>query len=63
MSPYEVLFGQNPPLLQMLSSPTSTFPDPGDYSSQLQWKLVEMHEMVEANLTESAKVQKKKYPG
>jgi len=34
MSPYEVLFVQNPPLLQLPSSPTPTFPDPGDYSSQ-----------------------------
>jgi len=63
MSPYEVLFGQNPPLLQLPCSPTLTFPDPGDYSSQLQQKLAEMYEMVKANLIESAEVQKKNYPG
>ena len=39
-------------------SPTLTFPDPGDYSSQLQQKLAEMYEMVKANLIESAEVQK-----
>ena len=57
MSPYEVLFGQNPPPLQLPCSPTLTFPDPGDYSSQLQQKLAEMYEMVKANLIESAEIQ------
>ena len=47
MSPYEMLFVQNPPLLQLPSPP-----DPGDYSIQLQHKLVEMWEMVEANMTD-----------
>ena len=60
MSPYEVLFRQNP---QLPSPPTTAFSDPGDYSDQLQRKLLKMWEMVEANTTESAQVQKKNYPG
>ena len=36
LSPYEVLFGWNPPSLQLPSPSTSTSPDPGDYSCQLQ---------------------------
>ena len=63
LSPYEVLFGQNPPLLQLPSPLSSTSPDPSDYSSQLKRKLEEMREMVEANLTESAETQRKSYRG
>ena len=55
LSSYEVLFGQNPPSLQLPLPSTSTFPGPCDYSCQLQQKLMESREMVEANVTESAK--------
>ena len=47
MFPYEVLFGQNPPSLQLPLPSTSTPPDPGDYSCQLRQKLMEMWEMVD----------------
>ena len=63
LSPYEVLFGRNPPSLQLPSPPTSTSPDPGDYSCQLQRKLMDLWEIVEANMTESAERQKRNYPG
>ena len=63
LSPYEVLFGRNPPSLQLPLPSTLTPPDPGDYSCQLQHKLMEMWEMVEANMTEAAERQKKNYPG
>ena len=41
----------------------SAFPDPGDHSCQLQWKLMEMWEMVEANTTKSAETQQSNYTG
>ena len=63
LSPYEVLFGWNPPSLQLPLPSSLTPPDPGDYSCQLQHKLMEMWEMVEANMTEAAERQKKNYPG
>ena len=63
LSPYEVLFGRNPPSLQLPLPSTLTPPDPGDYSCQLQHKLMEMWEMVEANMTEAAERQRKNYPG
>ena len=63
LSPYEVLFGRNPPSLQLPSPSTSMSPDPGDYSCQLQRKLMELWEIVEANMTESAERQKRNYPG
>ena len=38
-------------------------PDRGDYSSQLQCKLLELKEMVEANIVEAASRQKECYKG
>ena len=35
--------------------------DPGDYSSQLQRKLLELTEMVEANIVEATNRQKESY--
>jgi len=58
-----VLFGQNPPLLQLPFPPTSAFPDPGDYSCQLHWKLMDMWEIVEANATKSVNTQKNNHAG
>ena len=63
LSPHEVLFGRNPPLLQLPSPSISTSPDPGDYSCQLRQKLMELWEMVEANMIESAERQKRNYGG
>ena len=53
LSPYEILFGQNPSLLPFPVPPIDTIHDPGDYSSQLQWKLFELEELVEANIVET----------
>ena len=63
LSPFEVLFGGNPPYLHLPPPSTSASPDPGDYSNQLQRKLMELWEMVEVNMTESAEKQKRNYPG
>ena len=63
LSSYEVLFGQNPTSLQLPLPSTSTSPSPCDYCCQLQQKLIESWEMVEANITECAERQKKDYGG
>ena len=61
MSPYEILFGQNPPSLHLPIPPTTTNYDAGDYSSHLQRKLLELREMVEANIVEAVNRQQKNY--
>ena len=38
LSPYKMLFGRNPPSLQLPLPPTSTPPDPSDYSCQVRQK-------------------------
>ena len=53
LSPYEILFGQNPAPLPFPVPPINTIHDPGDYSSQLQRKLFELRELVEANIVEA----------
>ena len=63
LSPHEILFGQNPASPHLSISPIATIPDPGDYSSQLQRKLLELKEIVEANIVEAASRQKECYKG
>ena len=43
--------------------PINTIHDPGDYSSQLQWKLFELRELVEANIVEATRRQTEYYKG
>ena len=53
LSPYEVLFGSNPPSLHLPTIQTSVIPDPSSYSIFLQRTFLELHEMVEANIIEA----------
>ena len=54
LSPYEVLFGSNPPSLHLPNIQTSVIPDPSSYSICLQKKLLELRELVEANIIEAS---------
>ena len=63
LSPYEILFGQNPASPHLATPPVVTIYDPADYSSQLQRKLLELTEMVEANIMEATIKQKDYYKG
>ena len=59
--PHEVLFGYNPPSLLV---PTLNMPQPMDpaiYSTVLCKKLLELRELVEANIVDLACCQQKKY--
>ena len=61
LSPHEVLFGYNPPSLLV---PTPHMPEPMDptnYSTVLCKKLLELRELVEANIVDSACCQKENY--
>ena len=51
---YGVLFGNNPPPLHLPFIHTSVIPDPSAYNVCLQQKLLELREMVEANIIEAA---------
>ena len=57
LSPYEILFGQNSAPLHFTAPPIDTVHDPHDYSSQLQRKLLELKELVEANIVEATSKQ------
>ena len=63
LSPYEVLFGNNPPLLHLPFIHTSIIPDPSAYSVCLQQKLLELREMVEVNFIEVVDRQRQTYGG
>ena len=63
LSPFEVLFGSNPPSLQIPDLTTSVIPEPCEYSQCLKRKLLELREMVEANIVESAERQQQSYEG
>ena len=61
LSPYEILFGQNPISPHLTIPPVTVIHNPGDYSGQLQRKLLELTEMVESNIVEAASRQKESY--
>ena len=63
LSPHEILFEQNPASPHLSIPPIAMIPDPGDYSSQLQRKLLELKEMVEAKIVEATSRQKECYKG
>ena len=54
LSPYQVLFGVNPPSLHVPRLPGTAVPEPSEYSACLRTKILELREMVEANIVESA---------
>ena len=60
--PFEVLFGSNPPSQQIPDMSTAVIPEPSDNSLNLKCKL-ELREMVDANIVESAERQQQFYEG
>ena len=63
LSPYEILFGSNPPPLNLPTAGTVSHRDPQNYSSHLQGKLIELRELVESNTVEAANRQRISYCG
>ena len=63
LSSYEVLFGSNPPSLNILHLPSALIPEPSEYSTCLKSKVLELRELVDANLIESADQQQQSYHG
>lgn len=61
LSPYEILFGANPPSLQVSSPPSVVILDPSDYSTSLRSKILELRELVDSNTVESAEHQRRCY--
>ena len=61
LSPYEVIFGCNPPSLHFPNLQTAVILDPGEYSSQLRSKLLEIRELVDANMVKSSEQQQHYY--
>ena len=57
LSPYEVLFGCNPSVLQIPNLPGPVVPDPAEYSAALKRKLYVLRELIEANTVHSAERQ------
>ena len=63
LSPYEVLFGVNPPSLNVPRLPGTVVPEPSEYSANLRSKILELREMADANIVESAERLRLSYPG
>lgn len=63
LSPYEVLFGTNPPSLHTPTLPGSSILLPSEYSTSLRNKVFELRELVDANLVEAADRQQRYYQG
>ena len=65
LSPYEVLFGFNPPFPFQVTPalPSTVIPEPSEYSEHLKSKLLQIREMVEASIVESAEHQRQFYHG
>jgi len=61
LSPHEILFGYNPPSLSFPTQNSPAVSDSVQYCDQLQKKLLELRELVEANIVESAAQQKQFY--
>ena len=61
LSPYEIIFGCDPPSPHYPNLRTTTILDPGAYSSQLRNKLLEIRELVDANIVMSSGQQQQHY--
>jgi len=61
-SPHEVLFGYNPPSPLAPNQNVPVVMEPSGYCEQLQKKLLELRELVEANIVEAAACQQSEYP-
>jgi len=62
LSPHEVLFGYNPPSPLDPNQNVPVALEPSGYCEQLQKKLLELKELVEANIVEAAARQQSEYP-
>ena len=56
-SPYEILFGSNPHSPQIPVIQSSFNPEPSDFRDNLNTRLVQLRELVDANLAQSASQQ------
>ena len=63
MSPHEIIFGLNPPSIHIPELHTSAFLDPQEYSTSLRQKLLDIRELVDANITHSTERQQHYYHG
>ena len=61
LSLYKILFGSNPPPLNLPTSGMISHLDPPDYSSLLQEKVVELKQLLDANTVEMANKQLQSY--
>ena len=61
ISPYEILFGQNPPSFHIPNFQATAILDPDEYHHQLQKKLLELRELVDSNIVQSAERQQHSY--
>ena len=60
-SPYDVLFGSNPPHLHITTLGEASAFDPATYCTSIQCKLMELRELVEANTVRLANDQQTSY--
>ena len=60
-SPYEILFGSNPPNSQIPLVQSSFRLDPSDYCENLKAKLAQLREIVDANMVQSSSQQQRSY--
>ena len=63
LSPYEVFFGVDPPSLSVLRLPGTAVSESLEYSGSLKPMILELREMLEANIVESAKPLCQSYQG
>ena len=61
LSPYEILFGTNPPVLHLPTLSKTAILDPAAYNVSLQNKSLELREMVDADIIKSSHDQKCSY--
>ena len=63
MYPYEIIFGHNPPSIHIPELHTTAILDPQEYSNYLCQKLLDIRELVDANIVHSAERQHHHYHG
>jgi len=63
MSAYEIIFGHNPPSIHVPELHTAAILDPQEYSNYLLQKLLDIRELVDANIVHSAERQQHHYHG
>ena len=61
MSPYEIIFGRNPPSVHIPELHTTAILEPQEYSIKLHQKLLKIRELVNANIVHSTERQQHYY--